>query len=458
MSGDMSGEIIRLILDYGGSAKSTEDLTSKLDSLKAAAKATGIEGLDVLVGKVAEAGKAFKATGEAADAAATEIDHSFGALGGKLKDVFTQFQGGDVAGGISTIGELLKMAPGLSALAGPIGAVSAALAVGVPLAISYAKAWAESLQSTSKAVKEIANLAAEIERGNTALLKGDEIQKAREADQANKEAPGRRQQERAETFKALVGTHGAETTAAITEAIQTDRSDERKQILDEIDKKYEEMYQRALQQGPDPTGFGRTTVMALRNAARVGAMKKAAAADQQKAADLMQRAQAGDAGALKSIERLFGEGETVGEIARLAGPEELAAERESKRFAAEQEHRHAEHQRQEQARQAAFDKVRAGLETPAQGAARATARAEGEGRGPRAEEAQLQKGIEEGRAVGRAWEKQKAGEIGQMILENQRQINAMQLQEMQRLRMLDQEVKRGLRQTNRTAQSNGFPF
>ena len=45
----MPDERIGLVLDYGDSKKSTEEVSSKLDVLKSAAKAAGIEGFDVLV-------------------------------------------------------------------------------------------------------------------------------------------------------------------------------------------------------------------------------------------------------------------------------------------------------------------------------------------------------------------------------------------------------------------------
>jgi hypothetical protein len=353
----MPEEKIKLALDYGESKKDSFDLAGALDKVKAAADAVGGE-FGELVGKSAEAGKSIASISTTAAKADVETKASLGSLAEKAGSLFQAFKGGDLAEIGSGVSSLMAMVPALAPFALGVAAVGSAAAIAWPVL----KEWGTALSKldTGKlkdATTELNEYAKALEKASAALKESDTVKAAREADKAAAEAPGKKQKERADTFGDLTKGREEKTLEEVVDAMdpgRLEREEKIEQIKAEHAAKREAMLGKAKKQGRSDIWIELEDQYLARQAREKMDTVGDGAKAQKDAEDLLAKAKAGDAGALKKLQDILPEGSTTREVARMSSPEAQDEARAGKRDVAEQEKKHGERQKQNKEKEAAY--------------------------------------------------------------------------------------------------------
>lgn len=355
----MAEEKIKLALDYGESKKATIDVAGALDKVKAAASAVGNEAFAELIGKSAEMVTKLRETAKEAKEGGEKTKLGLADIGAGASSLFSAFSSGNVGGVIKGVSGLVALVPALNTFAPAIKLAGDMADTAWPLL----KDWYEYLDKANKKMvdntKSLGDYAKALRDSNAALKESDEYAKAKAADkEAAAEVP-KKAKDRGEIFSELTKGRQAETLKETFDAVHKDREDERDDEIEAIKKKAAKSLKEYTDRSGDTSGPIYKGFKATYDARARQEIDKvqSGAKDQGIAEELLTKARAGDADAIKKLRAILPDDSTTAQVARMSSPEAQDEAREEKRYLADQQKLRAERQKQAGEKQAANDQV-----------------------------------------------------------------------------------------------------
>lgn len=351
----MAEEKIKLALDYGESKKDTIDVASALDKVKTAAKGVGADAFAELIGKSSELITKLKETAKETLESGAKTKLGLAEIAQAAGGLFNAFSTGNIGGAIKGISGLVALVPALNTFAPAIQKAGEMADIAWPIL----KEWYEYLDKANKGIiestRDINEYAAALRASNAVMKETEALAKAKADDAADKAAPSKKAKDRGEIFSDLTKGRQAETMKEVFDAVHADREDERDDQVEAIKKRAAKSLKEYTDRsgdtsGPIYKGFRATyDAQAKADIAKV----QSGAGDQAIAEELLKKARAGDAAALKKLRDVLPEGSTTAEVSRMASPEAQDEARADKRDAADQQKRFAERGTQRAEKEAA---------------------------------------------------------------------------------------------------------
>ncbi len=356
----MAEEKIKLSLDYGESKKDTIDVAGALDKVKTAASAVGNEAFAELIGKSKEMVEKLKETADAAKEGGEKTKLGLADIGEAASGLFSAFKEGNVGAAIKGVSGIVALVPALNTFAPAIKLAGDMADTAWPLLKEWYEYLGKANEKIVESTKDINEYAKALRDSDAALKDSDELAKARAADkEAAAEIPKKAQQ-RGEIFSDLTKGNQEGTLKEVFDAVHKDREDERDDEVEAIKKKYAGYRKEALARNPNAESGALGQAMKLdrdRKEQAEIAKVQSGEKDQKVAEELLTKARAGDAAAIKKLREILPDGSVTGEVARMASPEAQDEAREGKRDVADQQTRFAARQKQKAEKDAAMQKV-----------------------------------------------------------------------------------------------------